>query len=207
VNIFKQLMDKPWLQPEDSVVAELQSGALAVATPPAKVALRVFLTVVCVLFSLFCVAYYVRMELPDWRPLPEPDLLWVNTVVILLSSAALQYTRHAVHRGNVSGLNAGLVAGSLLTLGFLVGQYMAWQELSAAGYYAVTNPANSFFYVLTAIHGLHLMGGLIVWGRASVRVWRGAEPYQVRLSVELCTTYWHTLALVWLGIFWILIST
>jgi cytochrome c oxidase subunit 3 len=207
MNIFKQLMQKPWLEPEPGVVSELQSGALAMATPPARVALRLFLTVVCVVFSLFCVAYYIRMELADWRPLPEPDLLWINTIVILLSSAALQYTRHAVQRGNASRMNAGLIAGALLTLGFLIGQFMAWQELTAAGYYAATNPANAFFYLLTAVHGVHLMGGLFVWGRAALRVWRGAEPYQVRLSVELCTTYWHTLALVWLVILWILIST
>lgn len=207
VNIFKQLMEKPWLVPEDGVVSELRSGALVMGTPPAKVALRLFLAVVCVLFSLFCVAYYIRMGLADWRPLAEPQLLWTNTVVILLSSAALQYTRHAVQRGNVSGMHAGLIAGALLTLGFLVGQFIAWQQLSNAGYYAATNPANAFFYLLTAIHGLHLIGGLVVWGRTSVKVWRGAEPYQVRLSIELCTTYWHFLALVWLVILWILIST
>jgi len=207
LNIFKQLMEKPWLERENEVIADLRSGTLAMGTEPAKVALRFFLAVVCVLFSLFCVAYYIRMGLADWRPLPEPRLLWVNTVVILLSSVALQYTRHAVRRGNVSGMNAGLIAGALLSLGFLAGQLTAWQELSAAGYYAVTNPANAFFYLLTAVHGVHLIGGLVVWGRTTFKVWKGAEPFQVRLSVELCTTYWHCLALVWLVIFWLLITT
>ena len=65
----------------------------------------------------------------------------------------------------------------------------------------------AFFYLLTAVHGLHLIGGLFVWGRTALKVWKGAEPYQVRLSVELCTTYWHLLALVWLAILWILITT
>ena len=207
MNLFKQLTEKPWLAPEDDVVSDLLSGTLAIGIPPAKVALRVFLAVVCVLFSLFCVAYYVRMELADWRPLPEPTLLWVNTVVILLSSVALQYTRHAVHRGNTQRMNAGLMAGALLTISFLVGQLMAWQELRAAGYYAATNPANAFFYLLTAVHGAHLIGGLAVWIRTTFKVWQGAEPYQVKLSVELCTTYWHLLALVWLVILWLLIST
>lgn len=207
MNIFRQLMEKSWLPPEPDVVADLRSGAVAVGVPPVKVGLRVFLAVVAVLFGLFCIAYYIRMEYADWRPLPEPSLLWINTVVILLSSAALQYTRYAVHHGNSTGLNVGLVAGAVLTLLFLGGQLMAWRELNQAGYYAVTNPANAFFYVLTAVHGLHLIGGLFVWARTTGRVWRGAEPYQVRLSIELCTTYWHFLALVWLGILWLLIST
>ncbi len=107
----------------------------------------------------------------------------------------------------MKAVNAGLLAGGLLTIGFLIGQYMAWEELRSAGYFAATNPANAFFYLLTAVHGAHLIGGLVVWARTTLKVWKGAEPYQVRLSVELCTTYWHFLALVWLVILWILIST
>ncbi len=207
MKFLKQITEKSWLAPEQDVVADLQSGTLVMGTPTAKVGLRVFLAVVLVLFSLFCVAYYIRMELDDWRPLPEPDLLWINTVVILLGSVALQYTRYAVHRSNISAVNTGLLLGGLLTIGFLVGQYMAWEELRSAGYFAATNPANAFFYLLTAVHGAHLIGGLVVWARTTLKVWKGAEPYQVRLSVELCTTYWHFLALVWLVILWILIST
>ena len=207
MNIFRQITQKPWLQSEDTVVAELNSGALAMAAPPAKVALRLFLAVAFVLFSLFCVAYYVRMELDDWRPLAEPDLLWVNTVVILLSSVAFQFARQSVQRGNTKVVNTALTLGGVLTIGFLVGQYMAWGDLRSAGYFAASNPANAFFFLLTAVHGAHLLGGLVVWLRTAVRAWRGAEPYQVRLSIELCTTYWHFLALVWLGILWILITT
>ena len=207
MKFLKQITDKSWLAPEEDVVADLRSGALVMGTPSAKIGLRVFLTVVLVVFSLFCVAYYIRMELDDWRPLPEPDLLWINTVVILLSSVALQYTRYSVQRSRAGAVNAGLLAAGLLTIGFLVGQYMAWEELRSAGYFAATNPANAFFYLLTAVHGLHLIGGLVVWARTTLKVWNGAEPYQIRLSVELCTTYWHFLALVWLAILWILIST
>lgn len=207
MNFFKQITQKPWLESEDSVVAELNSGALAMAMPPARMALRLFLAVVFVLFSLFCVAYYVRMELEDWRPLAEPDLLWVNTAVILLGSVAFQVARQAVQRGQVKTVNFALSLGGLLTIGFLVGQYTAWGELRSAGYYAAGNPANAFFFLLTAVHGLHLLGGLVVWLRTALKTWRGAEPYQVRLSIELCTTYWHFLALVWLGILWILITT
>ena len=207
MKLFKQLTDKPWLPPDENVIAEFNTGAVAMAVPPARIALRFFLAVVFVLFSLFCVAYYIRMELDDWRPLAEPNLLWVNTVVILLGSVALQIARQAVQRGQESLMNYGLIAGGLLTIAFLVGQTVTWGELRAGGYFASANPANAFYYLLTALHGLHLLGGLVVWLRTTLRVWRGAEPYQVRLSIELCSTYWHFLALVWLGILWILIST
>ncbi|MBH80118.1 MAG: cytochrome-c oxidase [Gammaproteobacteria bacterium] len=206
-KFFKQLTDKPWLPPEQEVVAEINTGAVALAVPPARVALRLFLCVAFVLFSLFSVAYYVRMELDDWRPLAEPGLLWLNTAVILLSSVALQIARQAVQRGNTRTVSFTLTLGGLLTIAFLVGQYMTWGELRGAGYFAAGNPANAFYYLLTAVHGLHLLGGLVVWARTVKRMWQGAEPYQIRLSIELCTTYWHFLALVWLGILWILIST
>lgn len=207
MNFFKEIMVKPWLPPDESVVADLNSGAAAIAAPPARVALRLFLAVAFVLFSLFCVAYYVRMGLDDWRPLAEPNLLWANTMIILMSSIALQFSRQAVQRGHIKTMNYGLALGGLLTIAFLVGQYMAWGQLRSAGYFVASNPANAFFYLLTAVHGMHLLGGLVVWLRTILKVLRGAEPYQVRLSIELCTTYWHFLALVWLGIFWILIST
>ena len=70
-----------------------------------------------------------------------------------------------------------------------------------------TNPANGFFYLITGLHGLHLLGGLVAWGRTSDKVWRGFEPAQVRLSVELCAVYWHFLLVVWLVLFALLLLT
>ncbi len=71
----------------------------------------------------------------------------------------------------------------------------------------LTNPANAFFYLLTAVHGVHLLGGLWVWARSTTKVWTGAEADSVRLSIELCTVYWHFLLLVWIVMFGVLLST
>ena len=76
---------------------------------------------------------------------------------------------------------------------FLAGQLWAWQQLNASGHFTSANPAYAFFFLLTALHGIHLLGGLWVWARATARVLRGAEVGKVRLSVELCTVYWHFL--------------
>jgi len=95
----------------------------------------------------------------------------------------------------------------------LAGQVFAWQQTRAANDLGPDSPAFSFFVLLTALHGLHLIGGLWVLGRTTARIFRGVDANNVvarsriRLSVELCTTYWHWLLLVWLGVFALLLST
>ena len=157
-----------------------------------------FLAVVGSLFALFISAYSMRMNMVDWRTLPVPALLWFNTGVLVLSSVALQWAHMAARRDDIDGVIVGLCAGGASAVTFLVGQLLAWRELSAAGYFLASNPANSFFYLITAVHGLHLMGGLVALGRTIAKVLRGAEASQIRLSVELCTIYWHFLLVVWL---------
>jgi cytochrome c oxidase subunit 3 len=189
------LAAKPWL--EEGVTADLREGSTS-SLPPGKIGLGVFLAVVGSLFALFISAYSMRMNMVDWRALPVPGLLWFNTGVLILSSVALQWAHVAARRNDMEGTIIGLCAGGASALIFLVGQLLAWRQLSLAGFFVTSNPANSFFYLITAVHGLHLMGGLVALGRAIAKVWRGAEMAQVRLSVELCAIYWHFLLLVWL---------
>jgi cytochrome c oxidase subunit 3 len=166
--------------------------------------LGVFLAVVSSLFALFISAYFMRMHLADWRPLPVPGLLWFNTGVLIVSSAALQWALVAARRGRVDRVRTGLFAAGAFALAFLAGQLLAWQRLIGAGYFLETNPANAFFYLLTGVHGLHLLGGLGAWGETTVKVWRG---FDVGLSVQLCTVYWHFLLVVWLVLFGLMLST
>ena len=189
------LMAKPWL--EEGLAADLRERS-ASSLPPAKLGLGVFLAVVGSLFALFISAYSMRMTMVDWRALPIPRLLWFNTAVLVLSSAALQWAYMAARRNDIDGVVVSLCAGGASVVTFLIGQLLAWRELSLAGYFLASNPANSFFYLITAVHGLHLMGGLVALGRTTAKVWHGAPAIQVRLSVELCAIYWHFLLLVWL---------
>jgi cytochrome c oxidase subunit III len=191
----QRLAAKPWL--EEGVIVDLREESSS-SLPPAKIGLGVFLAVVGSLFALFISAYSMRMNMVDWRTLPVPALLWFNTGALVLSSLALQWAHMAARRDDVDGVIVGLCAGGASAVTFLVGQLLAWRQLSGAGYFLASNPANSFFYLITAVHGLHLMGGLVALGRTTAKVWRGAEMAQVRLSVELCTIYWHFLLLVWL---------
>ena len=191
----QRLGAKPWL--EQGVTVDLREEGPP-SLPAAKIGLGVFLAVVGSLFALFVSAYSMRMNMVDWRALPVPSLLWFNTGVLILSSVALQWAYMAARRNDIDGAIVGLCAGGASAITFLVGQLVAWQQLRAAGYFLASNPANSFFYLITAAHGLHLIGGLVALGRTTAKVWRGAEMTEVRLSVELCAIYWHFLLLVWL---------
>jgi len=191
----QRLTAKPWLEEGVAVDFRGQSGS---SVPAAKIGLGVFLAVVGSLFALLISAYSMRTNMVDWRELPLPRLLWFNTGVLAISSVVLQWAHVAARRDDVDGVIVGLLAGGVSAITFLVGQLLVWQQLNVAGYFVASNPANSFFYLITAAHGLHLMGGLVALGRTTAKVWRGAPMMQVRLSVELCAIYWHFLLLVWL---------
>ena len=200
----QSLNTQPW---DANDPAENSPGRGVIAAAPAKIALLSFIAVVTSLFALFLSAYLMRMRFGDWRPLVEPNLLWLNSGILVLASVAFQLTRGAVTRGQLLTVKTGLVVGGICTTLFLIGQLIAWQQLHAGGYFMAGNPANSFFYLLTAMHGLHLLGGMWVWGRTTARVLTGADVGSVRLSVELCTVYWHYLLLVWIVLFALLLST
>jgi cytochrome c oxidase subunit 3 len=197
------LNTQPWLP---RTVDDAVSGT-SIDTPVKTFALVSFLAVATSLFALFISAYAMRMHMGDWRPVSEPQLLWVNSAFLVLASVAYQLTRNAAGRGQTAALKPGLVIAGAFTLLFLGGQLIAWLQLNASGHYMTSNPASAFFYMLTAVHGLHLLGGLWVWARSTVKVFTGAEADSVKPSIELCTVYWHYLLLVWAVLFGLLLTT
>ncbi|MFQ5764433.1 MAG: cytochrome c oxidase subunit 3 [Rhodospirillales bacterium] len=205
MGLIDQLTEKSWLPGQGRAENLQKSGESTL--PVEKLGLRVFLGVITVLFSLFVVAYIDRMTFTDWRPLPMPWLMWLNTAVLVLSGVGMQKARIAANRGEMGGVRTGLLAGGGFAIAFLAGQLWASQQLVALGYYAESNPANAFFYLITAVHAVHLLGGLVAWGRTAGKVWRGLEADQVRMSVGLCAVYWHFLLVVWLVLFGLLLLT
>ena len=197
----QRLMAKPWL--EVGAIGEIP-GTGASSLPPGMIGLGVFLAVVSSLFVLLISAYLGRMQVADWAQLPAPRLLWFNTGVLILSSVGLQYAQVAARRGRMEAVADGLIAGGLFAVTFLAGQLLAWQQLNVAGYFLAANAANAFFYLLTGLHGLHLLGGLVALGMTADKVWRGSEVKEVRLSVQLCAIYWHFLLALWLVLFTLL---
>ncbi len=197
---------QPWVAEQVSDTAH--HGPLGDAGNTTLIALLTFLAVATSFFALILSAYALRMELGDWVPMTEPQLLWVNTGLLVLASIAFQWTRNGAVRGQRGRLLPGLAATGVLTFGFVAGQFMAWQQLQSSGELITNNPSNAFFYFLTGVHALHILGGLVVWGRATVGVVRGnSDGARIRRSIELCTIYWHFLLLVWLILFGLLLST
>lgn len=194
----QRLTVKPWLE---QGVIEGVPDFRASRDPAKRVGLAFFLAVVGSLFALLTGAYFMRRELGDWQPLPVPPILWFNTGALVLSSLALEWTQRAVRRTDLAQLRLGLAVAAVLAVTFLVGQLIAWQELSAGGYVVAGNPANSFFYLATGLHGLHIVGGLVALGWAMVKAWGRGPVESVQLNVELCATYWLFMLFVWMVLF------
>ncbi|WP_193102588.1 cytochrome c oxidase subunit 3 [Burkholderia sp. Z1] len=157
-----------------------------------RTGLIVFMAVATTLFSLLLLAFGMRMREPDWQPIPHPALLWWNTAALALAGIAMQRARRmSPHRA------AWLVAGGVLAALFVIGQLTAWRLLSAAGQTVTVNPSDSFLYLLTGLHGLHVLGGLAAWVMTIARL-RRADPFRMQRAIALCALYWHFLLAVWL---------
>jgi cytochrome c oxidase subunit 3 len=165
-------------------------------------ALWAFIAVATSLFALFITAYAMRMDAPDWSPLAMPSQLWFSSALLLAGSVTLHRAGTVARSGDWARARRALAVGGILAIGFLLVQAWAWQLLLAQRVVLAGNPAASFFYLLTALHALHVIGGLFAWA-ATVLLARSpqADPARVALRIALCARYWHFLFAVWIVLF------
>lgn len=189
------LFAKPWLQ-IDQAGGVTQSGASPHA--PAQVGLAVFLAVVGSLFALLITGYLLRSEGGDWQAMPLPWIVWPNTLALLGTSLALEWALAGANKSRINTARTGVLLAGLGALAFLAGQIAAWRMLVAGGNFVNSGAANSFFYLMTAAHGLHVVGGLFALTRTVERIWRADRPDRIRLSVDLSATYWLFMLFVWI---------
>ncbi len=172
----------------------------------AQLGLWALLGTLTMLFAGFTSAYLVRRAGSDWQAISMPPILWFNTGVLLVSSFTLEAARNAMKRWRTEALQGWLFSTVALGLIFLAGQVNAWQQLAAQGAYLPTSPHSSFVYMLTAVHGLHVVGGLAALFYGLIQVWRSrwtpAEPN----PLPVCATYWHFVDGVWLYLFALLFA-
>jgi cytochrome c oxidase subunit 3 len=163
---------------------------------PARFGLVLFLGTISMLFLGFTSAFILRRASADWRPLAAPPILWFNTAVLFSSSATLERSRRRLAGWDLAGAQRWLWMTGFLGLLFVGGQWLGWKALAAAGVFLATNPHSSFFYVLTGLHVVHLLAGLVWFLAVLVRIRRLAyTPGEDGL--RLFATYWHFLAVLW----------
>jgi len=137
----------------------------------------------------------------DWVPLFRPRILWLNTVVILASSITLEAARRSLRREKFLAFNRWISITGLLGLGFLAGQFMAWRQFVRQGIYLRSNPHSSYFYLLTSLHALHLLGGLVALLYVTVRGLRFNFGARHDVAVHATSIYWHLMDGLWVFLF------
>jgi cytochrome c oxidase subunit III len=160
--------------------------------------LFVLLAASTMVFAAFTSAFVVRRGMSDdWTSLPKPPVLFVNTVVLILSSVILDFSRRALKAGDRSRFNLWWTIATALGITFLLGQAYAWRQLNDAGYFVSTNPASSFFYVLTASHAFHLLGGVAALLYVDVQALRLRLGPAKRTAIDVTAIFWHFLDGLW----------
>ncbi len=162
---------------------------------PGSVGLWVFMGVVTALFTLFLAAYVMRMDSPDWHRITLPWQVWISTVLLASASLAMAVASRAARSGRMARARIALRLGGLGALAFVGSQLWAWSALYAMHVVPANNPAGGFFYLLTAMHGLHMIGGLVAF--AFVAADRGSGT-RTMVRIGLCARYWHFLLAVWI---------
>src|SRR6185369_4192446 len=164
---------------------------------------------ILMLFVALTSAYIVRSaSANDWQPMAIPKVLWLSTVLILFSSITMEISRRSLKKKSEAGYGRWLAVTTILGLGFLSSQLIAWRQLARQGIYVASNPYSSFFYLLTAAHGVHLLGGLCALAYLLAR----KSKYRNQLDGELrrlgaadgVSIYWHFMDVLWVGLFGLL---
>ena len=206
LNIFKLLSQKPWEATQAAI--DNQHDGKTLDMSKAKLGVRTIMVVSTVIFSLFVVSYSDRMLVHDWTNLSEPWLLWINTIILIFTSIVFHKAKVLSDKTELEKAKNYLLLVGFLTFAFITGQLIVWQHLVNLGHYASTNPANAFFYLLTALHGLHVLGGLFFWARATTKLFtKNFNVLKIKQAIELCAIYWHFLLIVWFILFGLMIFT
>ncbi len=172
---------------------------------PKKFALWLFIVTVVMIFAALTSAYIVRQSEGNWLEFDLPQTIYITSGIILTSSITMQWSYFAAKNDNLMSLRLNTLITAFLGIAFLVGQYIVWQDLVAMDVFFVGNPAGSFMYVLTGLHGVHLISGVIFLILVTVNAFRYKVHSKSMDQIEMCATYWHFLDGLWLYLFLFLI--
>lgn len=172
---------------------------------PKKFALWLFMASVMMVFAALTSAYIVRQAEGNWMVFDLPSLFWINTGIILVSSVTLHWGYISAKRDDLATVKLAVGITTILGVGFLVGQWFAWEQMVAANVYLVGDrPAavsGSFVYVISGLHGLHIVSGIVFLLIVLVAAFRYEIHSKNLTRMEMCVTYWHFLDALWLYLF------
>ena len=184
-----------------SVIGQKQTSS---GVHPLKFALWLIIISIIMMFAAFTSAYIVRKEEGNWLQFDLPDNLLINTGILVLSSLFMQLAYFAARKDNIKQLKVLLVVTFALGTAFLVGQWEAWGDLVNRKIFfggSDANPSGSFLYVLTGVHGFHLITGLIFVLIVLISSFQFKVHSKNLLRIELCTIYWHFLGGLWVYLY------
>jgi cytochrome c oxidase subunit 3 len=170
-----------------------------------QIATWLLMTGIAMLFAGLTSAYVVLRGVPTWEKIPLPPLVWVNTLILMASSGTLELARRAVKTDKTSALRQWLGVTAVFGIAFVSGQIVLWRQMTASGVLLTSTLHSSFFYVLSGIHAVHILGGLIALTTVSVKAWSGRLSSISFEPLRLCATYWHFMGGVWLYLLLLLV--
>jgi cytochrome c oxidase subunit 3 len=179
----------------------VEEASEPLAMNPKKFGLWIFIASVIMIFAALTSAYIVRQSDGNWRVFELPNSFWITSALILVSSATMHWAYLAAKRDNLETAKLAISITTVLGIGFLVGQFLAWGDLVTANVYFVGNPSGSFVYVLSGLHGLHIVGGVVFLLIVLVATFRYKVHSRNLAQIEMCATYWHFLDGLWLYLF------
>ena len=172
---------------------------------PKKFALWLFLVTVVMIFAALTSAYIVRQAEGNWLEYELPEIFWITSGIVVLSSVFLHWAYLSAKKDNLLNLRIGMVMTVILGIAFLVGQWYSWVALVDRDVFFVGNPAGSFLYVFTGLHAAHLISGVIFLIIVLISTFRLKVHSQAMNTMEMATTYWHFLGGLWIYLFMFLL--
>jgi cytochrome c oxidase subunit 3 len=178
-----------------------QANTPEYAINPTKFVLWLLIVASIMLFAAFTSAYIVRRGEGNWLIFELPSLFMYSTAIIAASSIAMQWAFMAAKKDNLTSLKTGLGITLALGIAFAISQWFAWKQLVANNIHLVGNPSESFVYIISGVHLLHMLGGLVFLLIVLVKTFQYKVHKKNLLTINLCTTYWHFLGLVWVYLY------
>jgi cytochrome c oxidase subunit 3 len=169
---------------------------------PTKFVLWLFIVASIMLFAGFTSAYIVRRGDGNWEVFDLPGFFTVNVIVAILSSVMMQLSYFAAKKDNLKMLKILITATFVSSILFLLFQIEGWSQLRANNvYFAFSNPSNSFVYVISGVHFAHVIAGMFFILATLIASFRYKVHKTNMLLINLCTTFWHFLAAMWVYLY------